>query len=447
MSRAEFPKQFAQLIGNETLFQAAVLRVTGAGFSAPIVVTAEPFRFIVLEQLDALGLSAAAVLIEPEAKNTAPAIAAALAWVDKNDADAHLLVTPSDHVIADADAFRVAALNASTDSGLVTFGVTPTRAETGYGWLELDENTAGVSPCPLKRFVEKPDATDARVMLDEGGYLWNAGIFLGPCHAFRKAFTVHAPELREQASRALDLGQHELGFIRLDKGIWSGLESASFDHAIMEKTADLSVVPWSKGWSDLGSWDAIWREKGSGTICDGTAEAIDCKDTYLSSGGGQRLVGLGLSDIVAVALPDAVLVTTRDAAQNVGRAVDVLASRNAPQAYEFPRDHRPWGWFETLAVEGRFRVKRIVVKPGGRLSLQSHQRRAEHWVVVEGTAQVTIGDRKRRLGENQSVYVPVGARHRLENESGADLVLIEVQTGAYLGEDDIERYDDAYLRD
>lgn len=446
-SRAGFPKQFAQLVGEETLFQSAILRVTGEGFSAPIVVTAEPFRFIVLEQLDALGLSAAAVLIEPEAKNTAPAVAAALAWVEANDADAHLLVTPSDHVIADAKAFREAALKASAHAGLVTFGVAPTRAETGYGWLEMAARVDAQTPCPLTRFVEKPDAASAQLMFKVGGYLWNAGIFLGPSRVFREAFETHAPLLRAQVFQAFEAGRHELGFIRLDKEFWAGLEAVSFDHAVMEKAANLSVVPWDSGWSDLGSWDAIWREKGSGTICDGTAEAIDCKNTYLSSAGGQRLVGLGLSDIVAVALPDAVLVTTRDAAQNVGKAVDVLTSQNAPQAHEFPRELRPWGWFETLAVEERFRVKRIVVKPGGRLSLQSHKRRAEHWVVVEGTAQVTIGDHRRRLGENQSVYLPVGARHRLENESDTDLVLIEVQTGAYLGEDDIERFDDAYLRD
>ncbi|MBT8414733.1 MAG: mannose-1-phosphate guanylyltransferase/mannose-6-phosphate isomerase [Boseongicola sp.] len=446
-SRAGFPKQFAQLVGDESLFQSAILRVHGDGFSAPIVVTAEPFRFIVLEQLDAIGVSAAAVLIEPEAKNTAPAVAAALAWVDKEDADAPILVTPSDHAITNAEAFRAAALEASEHDSIMTFGIAPTRPETGYGWLELAADVAGKAPYPLRRFVEKPDPTKAQEMLESGGYLWNAGIFLGPSQVFRTEFDTHAPKLRAKAVEALDAAEQELGFIRLDRKAWSGVDAISFDHAVMEKASNLHVLPWDYGWSDLGSWDAIWREKGSGTVCDGTAEAINCEDTYLSSPDGQRLVGIGLNDIVAVALPDAVLVTTRASAQDVGQAVEILSSQNAHQAHEFARDHRPWGWFETLAVEERFRVKRIVVKPGGRLSLQAHQRRAEHWVIVEGTAQVTIGDRKRRLGENQSVYVPVGARHRLENESDGDLVLIEVQTGAYLGEDDIERFDDAYLRD
>lgn len=446
-SRAGFPKQFAQLIGEETLFQSAILRVQGDGFSAPLVVTAEPFRFIVLEQLDAIGVSPAAVLIEPEAKNTAPAVAAALAWMDRKEAHARILVTPSDHVITNAGAFRRAVVKASQHESIVAFGIKPTRPETGYGWLELSANATEEAPYPLKRFVEKPEAPAARQMLESGDYLWNAGIFLGPSQVFLDAFETHAPALREKAFDAFDTAEKDLGFIRLDKDVWSGLDAISFDHAVMEKASDLFAMPWDCGWSDLGSWDAIWREKGSGTVCDGTAEAIDCADTYLSSPKGQRLVGIGLNDIVAVALPDAVLVTTRTSAQDVGRAVEVLASQNAPQAHEFPRDHRPWGWFETLAVEGRFRVKRIVVKPGGRLSLQSHQRRAEHWVVVEGTAQVTIGEHKRRLGENQSVYVPVGARHRLENECDSDLVLIEVQTGAYLGEDDIERFDDAYSRD
>ena len=214
----------------------------------------------------------------------------------------------------------------------------------------------------------------------------------------------------------------------------------------MEKAETLAVMPWDGGWSDLGSWDAIWREKGGGTVTDGDATAIDCNGSYLSAADGQRLVGIGLRDMVAVALPDAVLVAPREASQAVGQAVQAMAAEAIPQATEFPRDHRPWGWFETLTLGERFRVKRIVVTPGGRLSLQSHQHRAEHWVVVEGTARVTVGEITKRLGENQSLYVPVGAKHRLENPGAAPVVLIEVQTGAYLGEDDIERFDDAYAR-
>ena len=446
-SRAAFPKQFTNLIGDETLFQSAVKRVTGDGFAAPIIVTAEPFRFIVLEQLDAIGQTAAAVLIEPKAKNTAPAIAVALSWIENHDSDeTAVLVAPSDHIIANPEQFRTVVQTATTQTRVITFGITPSRAETGYGWLELADKAQDAPPFPLKRFVEKPASATAKTMFETGGYFWNAGIFLAPSGVFRTAFEKHAPATLSLAGRALETAQSELGFTRLGKDVWSQIDAISVDHAIMEHLAEISVIPWSDGWSDLGSWDALWRESGEGTVCDGSSVAIDCEDSYLSSPDDQRLVGIGLRDIIAVALPDAVLVTTRDAAQEAGRAVDVLAAANAPQATEFPRDNRPWGWFETLAVEGRFRVKRIVVKPGGQLSLQSHQKRAEHWVVVEGTAQVTIGETRRRLSENQSIYVPVGVRHRLENEGSTDLVLIEIQTGSYLGEDDIERFEDAYQR-
>ena len=446
-SRAAFPKQFTNLLGDESLFQRAVRRVTGADLSPPIIVTAEPFRFIVLEQLDQIGVGASAVLIEPEAKNTGPAIAAALAWMQANDPASTVLVAPSDHIIEDKEVFQATVKAAADYGGFITFGITPDRPETGYGWLEISDAPPGSGAVPVRRFVEKPDATIAQSMLEQGNFLWNAGIFLAPFLDFQEAYHKHAPSLLSCASEALAKAKTELGFTRLDTEAWAAMNAISVDYAVMEHLSELCVIPWTKAWSDLGSWDAVKREMGNGTISDGSAIAIDCEETLLSSPDGQPLVGVGLKDIIAVALPDAVLVTNRNAVQNVGRAVEILASHGIAQASEFPRDHRPWGWFETLAVDDRFRVKRIVVKPGARLSLQSHQRRAEHWVVVEGTAQVTIGETKRRVGENQSIYVPVGARHRLENADKSNLVLIEVQTGAYLDEDDIERFEDDYLRD
>lgn len=452
-SRASFPKQFTTLISEESLFQSAVLRLTGKGYAAPLVITTEPFRFVALEQMENIGITPAEVLIEPSARNTGPAVAAALVWMGRHDPDATLLVAPSDHAIADTIGFRGAvrtAADAATEAGeIVTFGIPPTRAETGYGWLKLapEADVAAETPQPLEEFVEKPDIARAGAMLKGGRHLWNAGLFLGPAPAFRAAFEAHAPAILKVAEAALAAARSELGFTRLDPAIWAGLETISLDRAVMEKTGNLSVMPWAGGWSDLGSWDAVWRDGGGGTVTSGNVTAIDCDGSYLASEPGQRLVGIGLENMVAVATGDAVLVAPRDAAQAVGQAVARLKAEGVPQATEFPRDHRPWGWFETLALGERFRVKRIVVTPGGRLSLQSHQRRAEHWVVVAGTAQVTLGGTARRLSENQSLYVPVGEKHRLENITDTPLVLIEVQTGAYLGEDDIERFDDVYARE
>ena len=437
VSRASLPKQFVPLLGEETLFQAAVRRA--AGFAAPVIVTAEPFRFVVLEQLDAIGVTPAAVLVEPAPRNTAPAVAAALAWAETHDDRAHLLVLPADHAIPDAGLFRATVAEAA-GARLTVFGIVPTRPETGYGWIEADRTDA---PGPVIAFTEKPDAARAEAWLAGGRHLWNAGIFLGPVAAFARAFEAHAPAILSGARGAVAAAREDLGFLRLDPAHWAGSETISVDRAVIEKAGGLHVVPYSGAWSDLGSWDAVAQISAD----QGAVTAIDCAGSHLSAGPGVRLLGLGLRDMIAVALPDAVLVAPRDRAQEVGAAVAAMAASGVTQATAHPRDHRPWGWFETIALGDRFRVKRIVVKPGGRLSLQSHRRRAEHWVVVEGTAQVTVSGKKRRLGENQSIYVPVGARHRLENETARDLVLIEVQTGAYLEEDDIERFDDAYARE
>ena len=447
VSRASYPKQFVSLIGEETLFQAAVRRLTGQGFAAPIVITAEPFRFAVLEQLEDIGLRAEAILIEPDPRNTGPAVAAALAWMTQNDPEGVMLIAPSDHAIEDGQGFRNCvrrAVDTACDH-IVTFGIAPIRAETGYGWLELGPGAdpAGETPQSLVAFVEKPEADVADKMLISGRFLWNSGMFLAQAALFRQAYADVAPEMLTRAEAAYADGHADLGFFRLNTRAWAALEGSSIDRAVMEKTTGLKVQLWRGGWSDLGSWDSVARM--APTLRSNVTE-IDCENSYLSAGEGVRLVGIGLKDMVVVALPDAVLVAPRDAAQKVGRAVAAMKAEDIPQATEFQKEYRPWGWFETLALGERFRVKRIVVKPGGRLSLQSHTRRAEHWVVVEGTVYVTISGEKRRLGENQSLYVPVEAQHRLENESDTPVVLIEVQTGGYLGEDDIVRYDDVYAR-
>lgn len=452
LSRKSYPKQFAAVLGADSLFQASAQRLSGPGFAAPIVVTGSDFRFIVTEQLQGAGLDPGAVLIEPEGRNTAPAVLAAALYLAQSDPEALMLVAPSDHVIPDADGFRdviTQGAAAARAGRMVTFGITPTHAETGYGWLELDDAT-GTGVQDLIRFVEKPDAATAQSMLDAGRFLWNAGIFLFSVQTIISAFETHAPQMIAPVRDALDQGQSDLGFFRLAPDPWGQAQAISIDYAVMEKADNLSVAPFSAGWSDLGDWAAVWREMAKdadGVALGGAAQAIDCHDTLLrSEAEGLELVGIGLKDIIAVAMPDAVLVASADKTQEAKQAVAVLKAKSAKQAEAFPKDHRPWGWFETLALADRFQVKRIVVHPGAALSLQSHHHRAEHWIVVSGTAKVTIDDTVQLVTENQSVYVPLGAVHRMENPGKVPMVLIEVQTGAYLGEDDIVRYEDVYAR-
>jgi mannose-1-phosphate guanylyltransferase/mannose-6-phosphate isomerase len=455
LSRKSFPKQFSTLSGDESLFQASARRFAAPGFAAPVIVSGSDFRFIVKDQIAAVGIVPKATLIEPSGRNTAPAVLAAALLLEADAPGALMLVAPSDHVIPQDAQFRATVLSAVPAAlavRLVTFGIRPDRAETGYGWLELTSPTADFAAVPqdLKRFVEKPDSATAAAMLADGRHAWNAGIFLFSTTNLIAAFAEHAPQVLQGVQAALDAAQSDLGFTRLGPDQWSALPDISIDYAVMEKASNLSVVPYSGVWSDLGGWEAVWRESGpdaQGVVTHGNAMAIDCTDTLLrSEADSLRLVGIGLDNIVAVAMPDAVLISTRDRAQDVKLAVNRLKAEKVPQAESFPRDHRPWGWFESLVVGNRFQVKRIVVHPGASLSLQSHHHRAEHWIVVEGTARVTVDKDVRLLTENQSVYIPLGAVHRLENPGKLNMVLIEVQTGSYLGEDDIVRYEDIYAR-
>lgn len=458
LSRKSYPKQFTPLTGTqESLFQASATRLSGSGsdlsIAPPLVVTGPDFRFIATDQLAEVGVEEATVLIEPAARNTAPAILAAALWLEARDPQALMLVMPSDHVIPDAAAFAatVARAEPAARAGqLVTFGIVPDRAETGYGWLELSEAPTE-APQPLKRFVEKPDTATAEAMLAAGTYLWNAGIFLFSVAALRAAFETHQPGILAAVSASVAGARQDLSFHRLDPAPWAEAEDISIDYAVMERADNLTVVPFKGHWSDLGGWDAVWREAGpdaAGVVTTGAASALECENTLLhATAEGQEVVGLGLKDTLVVAMPDAVLVADVSRAQEVRAAVDTLKVKRAPQAETFPRDHRPWGWFETLVLGERFQVKRIVVKPGAALSLQSHVHRSEHWIVVEGTARVTVDAEVKLVSENQSVYIPLGAVHRMENPGKVPMVLIEVQTGAYLGEDDIIRYEDVYARD
>ncbi|MEM6306966.1 MAG: mannose-1-phosphate guanylyltransferase/mannose-6-phosphate isomerase [Pseudomonadota bacterium] len=456
LSRKSYPKQFVKLMGDDSLFQASAQRLAGPDFAAPCVVTGGDFRFVVIEQLAAMHMTAADILIEPAAKNTAAAICAAAMVLEARHPNALMLVAPSDHVIPDADQFRetvAAAVPAAQAGQLVTFGIRPDRAETGYGWLEVSQppgDDCAPIPQPLQSFVEKPDQAVAEQLLAGGMHLWNAGIFLFTTQTILQAFQTHAPQVYHPTQEAVDQAETDLSFTRLAADPWDDLPDISIDYAVMERADNLTVVPYNGAWSDLGDWHAVWREHtpdATGVVIKGPATALECDNTLLqATSDAQHIVGIGLKDIVAVAMPDAVLVAHKDRAQDVKQAVKVLKAEQAPQAETLPRDYRPWGWYESLVVGQRFQVKRIVVHPGASLSLQSHHHRAEHWIVVEGTAKVTVDDDVKLVTENQSVYIPLGAVHRMENPGKVPLTLIEVQTGSYLGEDDIIRYEDIYAR-
>ena len=451
-SRKSMPKQFARLNGDEPLLQDTLRRLEDAGGGAPRVVPSEEHRFTVSAQAEEIGCSHRTVLIEPEARNTAAAICAAAEVLAKEDPKALMLVAPSDHTVGNNLEFAGAiarGADAAREGDIVTFGVVPTRAETGYGYIELDpRKTVTDSAQTFLRFVEKPDAETAEKMYESGHFLWNAGIFLGAVETFRTMFGKHAPDVRGAVRAAVRNAKNDMDFVRLGSD-FTRAPSEAFDVAVMEKTQG-RVVPMSANWSDLGSWKSLWNESEkdeSGVASRGSCHAFDCEDSLLFSQDDQmELVGIGLRNIAAVATRDAVIVTDLDASQSVSQVVPILKEEGRRQAEDFPRCERPWGHYETLSLGDRFQVKSIVVKPGGQLSLQSHVHRSEHWVVVEGTASVVIGKTEQLVSENQSVYIPLGETHRLANHGKVPLQLIEVQTGAYLGEDDIVRYEDIYER-
>lgn len=456
LSRRSFPKQFVNLLGEESLFQSTVKRLAGITFDAPLVVTNSDFRFLVVEQLATVDIAPRHILIEPFARNTAAAVCSAALVLEAEEGDSLMLISPSDHVMPDIESFR-ASLEAAVPSALsgqiVTFGIRPDRAETGYGWLELpskpSENFEPVAQ-PLLSFVEKPNKETAEDLLSGGMHLWNSGIIFASTSTIIEAFEQHAPATLSAVRAAVAAAKIDLGFIRLGAKAWSGLQDISIDHAVMERATNLSVVPYGGKWSDLGDWHSIWQEidnDDAGVAINGNATALDCKDSLLySTSEGQELVAMGLENIIAVAMPDAVLVARKDRAQDLKILVNELKAKGITQAENLPRDFRPWGWYESIARGPRFQVKRIVVNPGAALSLQSHCHRSEHWIVVEGTAKVTIDKEVKLVCENQSVYIPLGAKHRLENPGKLSLTLIEVQTGSYFGEDDIIRYEDIYKR-
>jgi len=457
LSRKSYPKQFSKLTGETTLFQASAERLTSSDiveFAEHITLTNSDYRFIIGEQLLEVGIDPGPILIEPEAKNTAAAILAASIFAHSKDENAVLLVAPSDHVIPGTDDFHEAikvGLSHVQNHKMVTFGIKPTHPETGYGYLELStDHLDDYGASDLRAFVEKPDLQDARQMVQAGHYLWNAGIFLFRAQEMIDAFRAYAPGTLALVSKSLNEAYTDLGFLRLASDPWSEIDDISIDYAIMERAQNLVAVPYASNWSDLGGWDAVWSEStpdASGNVTSETAHAIECSNSLLrAESRSQQIVGIGLNDIMAIAMPDAVLVAPRERAQDVKEAVALLKSKDIAQAEVFPKDHRPWGWFESLVLGDSFQVKRICVNSGAALSLQSHKYRSEHWIVVEGLAKVTIDDQVKLLEAGHSIYVPLGAIHRMENPGKRKMVLIEVQIGTYFGEDDIVRYDDVYAR-
>ena len=452
LSRALYPKQLLALHSEKSLLQDTALRVRGRAFAAPVVVCNDEHRFMIAEQLRAVGITPAATLLEPIGRNTAPAVAVAAHHVVATHGDGLLLILPSDHVIAKPKAFQRAietGARAARDGALVTFGIVPSRPETGYGYIRRGRARPGIQGCfALARFVEKPDLATARRYLANGGYDWNSGIFLLGAKRYLAELERLSPGVAGPAKRAYAKSRIDLGFTRLDAKTFAAATSLSIDYAVMEKTDSGVVVPVDMGWSDIGSFEAlleIGKRDADGNLISGDVVAHDVRNSYLR-GDGRLVVAIGLEDTVIVATNDVVLAAPRHRTQEVKAIVATLKRQGRSEALTHPVVYRPWGTYQTLDVGDGFQVKHIMVKPGGKLSLQLHRHRAEHWVVVSGTARVTRGTKTITLKANQSTYIPVGTKHRIENFGRAPLRFIEVQSGGYLGEDDIVRFDDVYGR-
>jgi mannose-1-phosphate guanylyltransferase/mannose-6-phosphate isomerase len=451
VSRESYPKQFLPLVDvNKSLLQETFARLDGVEAAAPIVVCNEGHRFIVAEQLREAGIIGASVVLEPVGKNTAPAVAIAAIQALENDSNAVLLVLPADHVIEDPESFRacVASGMALAETGaLVTFGIVPTAPETGFGYIRRGE--AKGEGFKVAEFVEKPDAETAQSYLDDGGYLWNSGMFMLPAEKYLAELKKYAADIFDASKDAYEKAVLDLDFIRLDAKAFAQCRSESIDYAVMEQTADAVVVPMAAGWSDVGAWSALWEigdTDAEGNVTRGDVELAATKNSYVRS--ESRLVAtVGVEDLVVVETADAVLVADRHSVQNVKEIVNRLKSAKRSEAHTHVKVYRPWGSYESLVNAGRFQVKRIIVSPGARLSLQMHHHRAEHWVVVQGTGLVECNGNEILLAEDQSTYIPLGHKHRLTNPGVVPLEIIEVQTGSYLGEDDIVRFEDIYGRE
>lgn len=453
LSRKLYPKQFIPLKDGKSLFQSTVERIQALGHADDLLVVCnEEHRFMAAEQLRLSGLEHSAIILEPVGRNTAPAITIAALHALKYSDDAQLLVLPADHLVQDLDEFAKALSVARQAAGdrLVAFGVLPRHAETGYGYIRFERPDAGgpVEILDIGEFVEKPDAETAKAYLESGNYLWNSGMFLFPARLYVEEIRRLHADIFDACREAHEGSRQDFDFIHLDSQAFARAPSISVDYAVMEKTGKAAVVRLDSDWSDVGSWQALWdsfQKDSSGNATSGDVIAEDCKGCYIHA--SHRMVAaVGAEDLVVAETADAILVAPRERAQEVKDIVARLRDEERVEVEIHPKVYRPWGAYETIDMEDRFQVKRITVNPGQALSLQMHRHRAEHWVVVKGQAQVTRGEDKFQLGENESTYIPAGTRHRLENPGTEPLELIEVQSGSYLGEDDIVRFEDAYGR-
>ena len=452
LSRSGFPKQFLVLSGNTSLFQQAVSRLQGLAddgieVAAPLVVGNEEHRFLVLDQLRELKIDPAAVVLEPMGRNTAPAVTLAALQALDSGSDPVLVVTPADQTVTDGPAFTASlrrAVQAAAEGAITILGVTPDRPETGYGYIRAD----GPS---VAQFVEKPDAATAQKYLAAGGYYWNAGMFVLRASVWMAALERFRPDIASACRAAFAVRSHDAAFVRPGKAEFAAVPSESVDYAVMERcpgVLDIRMEPLAAGWNDLGAWEAVWQvapKDAAGNASVGDAIFSDCKNSLVHA--TSRLVGVvGLDDVVVVETPDAVLVASRSKSQDVKHIVNRLGREQRGEQLLHRKVHRPWGWYDSIDSGPRDQVKRIMVKPGASLSLQMHHHRAEHWIVVTGTAEVTVGAKVILLTENQSTYIPLGETHRLRNPGKVPLEIIEVQSGSYLGEDDIVRFEDTYGR-
>jgi mannose-1-phosphate guanylyltransferase/mannose-6-phosphate isomerase len=463
LSRASYPKQYWPLAGagEETLLQQTQVRLQGLeALAPPLLICNEDHRFVVAEQMRQIGVEPEAIILEPIGRNTAPAVAVAALRATASGDDPLLLVLAADHVIRDPARFRatVEAGRAVADAGqLVTFGIVPTAPETGYGYIEAIESlapavgggpTAISAPVAIRRFVEKPDRLTAEAFVDSGRFTWNSGMFLFRCSAILAELERFAPQVVSACRGALELEANDREFLRLDQDAFSHCPSIAIDVAVMEKTTLGTVLPLDAGWSDVGSWSALWETADrdpQGNVLRGRVISENCRNCYLRSE-HRLVVGLGVEDLVVVETDDVVLVAQRDRAQDVKAIVNLLERAGAPESKAHRRIYRPWGSYDGITEGERWQVKKIVVNPGACLSLQMHHHRAEHWIVVKGTALVERDGVQELVGENQSTYIPLGAKHRLSNPGKIPVEMIEVQSGPYLGEDDIVRFEDRYGR-
>ena len=453
LSRALTPKQLLPLISEKSLLQETVSRVHDPKhFAPPLVIANDEHRFIVAEQLRRLGIAPRALVLEPQGRNTAPAIAVAALLLSAEDPDAVLLVLPSDHAIQHRTAFLAGverATAAARSGALVTFGVTPDRPETGYGYIRRGKAWSGIEGCfAVAEFVEKPDAARAAKLLASGDYYWNSGMFVLPAALYLQELSRHDGAMVEACRHALADAKRDLDFLRLEPKAFGTARAVSIDYAVMEHTKAAAVVPVEMGWSDVGSFDALWKagtKDADGNVAIGDVTVSDSRNSYLRAEHG-LVTALGVEDMVVIATADAVLVTPRSRSADLKQLIAKLERDGRAELHNHPLVERPWGSYRSIHNGDRVQVKHIVVKPGGRLSLQYHHKRAEHWVVVQGKARVTVGDTVTMLSAYQSTYIPIGTQHRLENPGDTPVHLIEVQTGSYLGEDDIVRLEDTYGR-